>query len=496
MVYSRTLHGAATVVFGITVASVLASGADPVVLDTPRTLRVQESQHAGTRRVKDSPAGQDKPPSRAVQPKIQRRTFGRLPDWAKQSWFIRRQMDQPWMLRGASVIDVRTGRIRQNVNIVIAGDQIRTINSQEPPPGMKVVDASDQYVIPGLFDLHAHVIPKSRFLPNAPEPAEALRLLMDAGVTTIRALPFYSESALQWAAQINSGTLIGPSIVPASSIFEKEAQRTSRGFGDPDTAAAWVRKEALLGVRWIKVYNRMDENSLRTIIETARSCGLKVCGHANEVPPHRAAALGMASIEHATSIAYSCLRDGAPKPPGTVGLIQAAWYWEHADPAKLDDLMKTFKGTQTAWVPTLVVLERIVSSGDHDMKSFDDNVIAQFRKALRMSAKLAVQLHRQGGLVGIGTDFPVDGVRPGVSVHRELELLVELGGASPAEALQMGTLSSASILACAELLGTVEAGRLAHLVVLAKNPLEDISNIRSIRHVIHDGRLYEPRSAQ
>ncbi len=439
---------------------------------------------------------QQPPAKRNAPPKPRLRTFGRLPDWAKRSWFIRRQLDSPWMLRGVNVIDVRTGEIRQNVNIVIAADQIQSIGDTDPPAGMKVIDAAGQYVIPGLFDLHAHVIPKSRFLPAAPEPEEALRLLLDSGVTMIRALPFYSESALLWAARVNHEDLIGPTIVPASSIFEKEAQRTSRGFGDPDTVAQWVRKEALLGARWIKVYNRMDEDSLRTIVQTASEFGMKVCGHANEVPPHRAAALGMATVEHATSIAYSCLRDDAPAPPGQVGLTQAAWYWEHADPAKLAGLMQTFKQTGTAWVPTLVVLEKIVASGDHDRKQFDEKIIIQFRKALHQSAKLAVQLHRDGGSVGIGTDFPGDGVVPGESVIRELELLVELGGATPLEALQMATISSADILGFGKLVGTVAPDRLAHLVVLDDNPLVNISHLRSIHYVIHDGRLREPRSSE
>ena len=69
-------------------------------------------------------------------------------------------------------------------------------------------------------------------------------------------------------------------------------------------------------------------------------------------------------------------------------------------------------------------------------------------------------------------------------------------GASPLEALQMATLSSARILGFDELLGTVDADRLANLLVLAENPLKDISNIRSVRYVIHDGRLYEPRTSQ
>jgi imidazolonepropionase-like amidohydrolase len=115
---------------------------------------------------------------------------------------------------------------------------------------------------------------------------------------------------------------------------------------------------------------------------------------------------------------------------------------------------------------------------------------------LHQSAKLAVQLHRSGGLVGIGTDFPIDGLQAGESVHRELELLVELGGATTLEALQMATIRSAEILGFEELLGTVEAGQLAHLVVLTKNPLENISNVRSILYVVHDGRLCEPGSSK
>ncbi len=120
----------------------------------------------------------------------------------------------------------------------------------------------------------------------------------------------------------------------------------------------------------------------------------------------------------------------------------------------------------------------------------------RLREALRKSARLAVQLHREGGLVGIGSDFPIDGVVPGASVHRELELFVELGGATPLEALQIATLSSARILGFDELLGAVEPQRVANLVVFERNPLEDISNVRSVQYVIHDGRLLEVGAPQ
>lgn len=418
---------------------------------------------------------------------------GPLPDWALKSWFIRRQVEAAWVLRGVNVIDVRTGRLCENVNIVIAGDLIQSVGRDVPPDGLKVVDAGGKYVIPGLFDLHAHVIPKWPVFPTAKEPEETLRILLDSGVTTIRAIPLFSESALTWAALINDGSLVGPTIIPTSSIFEKTPQRTSRGFGDPQTVRAWVRKEALLGARWIKVYDNMDEDSLRAIVETGREFGMKVCGHASQVPPAMAAQIGMATIEHMISIPYSCLPDGVHPPEGLGPLARSAWCWEHADEVKLRGLMETFRSQGVGWVPTLVVLERIIELGGHDQRPFSDaKVIQGLRVALDRSAKLAVALHRAGGLVGVGTDFPVDTVPAGESVHREMELLVQRGEATPLEALQIATLSSARILGFGVLLGGIESGKIANLVVLDANPLDDISHSRRVSLVIHDGRLHRP----
>ena len=159
-----------------------------------------------------SRSSQDPPPTKVARPRL--RVFGRLPDWATRSWYVRRQFGQTWMLKNANVIDIHTDEIQHGVNIIIAADLIKSIGDDEPGPGMTVIDAAGGFVTPGLFDLHAHVMPTSRFFPNAAEPEEALRLLLEAGVTTIRAIPFYSESALLWAAQVNHDELLGPTIVP------------------------------------------------------------------------------------------------------------------------------------------------------------------------------------------------------------------------------------------------------------------------------------------
>lgn len=337
------------------------------------------------------------------------------------------------------------------------------------------------------------MIPKWERFPTSVEPQETLRALLDAGVTTIRLIPIYSESAGSYAAKVNRGEWPGPTIVPTSSVFEQRPGRTFIGFGDAETAREWVRREALLGSRWIKVYDNMDVESLRAMVETAREYGMQVFGYSSQVPPHEAAAIGMRSIEHNTGIPWSCLVEGIEIPEFESRFDEIAWYWGHVDDAKGRALMQTFREQGTAWVPTLVVSERIIVLGGHDGKAFADPETAEgLREALRTSAQLAVQLHRLGGLVGIGTDFPIDGVMPGESVHRELQILVEHGGASPLEALQMATLSSASILGFDMILGSVEPGMLAHLVVLEGNPLEDITNVSSIALVVHDGRVHIP----
>ncbi len=418
----------------------------------------------------------------------------KLPQWALSSWLVRRHTEEPWALVGGNVIDVVTGEIHRDITIVIAGDLIRAMNTDPPAEGMRVVDISGAFVVPGFFDLHAHVTPKSPRFPGVEGAEATLKNLLDSGVTTIRGLPLTSEAALGWAAQINAATLLGPTIVPASSIFEKQKQRTFYGFGDPATVRGWVQKEALLGNRWIKVYNKMNADSLRAIVETAAEYGMNVCGHTEDVPPLEASQIGIASIEHTVSIPLSCLQAGVDlaDQPGELG-SRIAWRWANVDDAKSRQLMRTFKANATAWVPTLVISEAIMNSGAHDgVPLADDTVKLQLRQAQRKAAQLAVYLHEIGGLVGLGTDFPIDGVVPGESVHREMEILVEFGGAAPLQALQIATLSSAKILGFGELLGSVDAAKIANIVILDANPLENISNTRRIVMVVHDGRLHHP----
>jgi imidazolonepropionase-like amidohydrolase len=454
-----------------------------------------------------------------------------------------RALGPRWVLTNVNVVDVATGAVASGVNITLGGDEILTISKNKPAPEEPVVEGHGRFVIPGLFDLHAHIpgdihrhapgqhgsaTAAPRGVPGGPPPSgrgpppsgpgtqqqsieDVMKTLLRHGVTTIRAMPLFSQAGPLTAAQVNAGDLIGPHVVPVSTLFEKKAFRSSFAFGDPATAARWVEKEALNGVRWIKIYNSMDAESLTAIVSAARRHGLKVCGHTLGVPPREASNLGIASIEHYSEIPLSCLKEGAtlsspgpsPAPPQGAAAeaprkpfnlaARVAERWDKADAKRCEELLKLFVKNGTAWVPTLVVTEGILQRGQHDdgpVLTAEDK--AGLERASQQGARLAVALHRMGGLVGVGTDFPIDGTPVGTSVHREIELLVTRGGATPLEALQMATRSSARILGLDAWAGTVEPGKLASLVILEGNPLEDIANIRRVTGVVHAGHFYEP----
>jgi len=416
------------------------------------------------------------------------------PAWIRSSWLMRLDLEPPVVLEGANVIDVESGAVREAVQIVVRAGRIESIGSDPGPEDARRIDVRGRFVIPGLFDLHAHVIPAA-YGYDVPPQEQTLVTLLDHGVTTIRLLPRTTESGVGLAGRVASGELIGPRIVPASGVYEKVPQRSERGFGTPDEAFLWVQRDALLGARWIKIYNSMDEESLTAIVEAARSLGLKVCGHTEGVPPARAAEIGIACIEHVISFPLSCAAEPVVRGASDLGTLTVR-RWQSVDDVRMGELLALLRKHGTAWVPTLVVSERMRTHGEHDGRPTAGAAIeGEFEAALRRAAHAVLAQHRSGGLVGLGTDFPVDGVEPGSSAHDELELLVRYGEATPLEALQIGTLASARILGVDSILGTVAPGMLADLVVLSRDPLLDVGAIRSIELVLHDGRVHRPRSA-
>jgi hypothetical protein len=197
------------------------------------------------------------------------------PGWARSSWRLNRMAGKLVAHTDGNVIDLASGRIEEGMHIVVQGDRIVSVSREGPPEEAEIIDIRGKWVLPGLVDLHAHVIPKGDLYPDAPTPKEALAQLLKYGVTTIRCLPLVSEEAHLWSSKINTQRLVGPTMLIASPSFERVPQRSGIGFGTPDRARVWVLSSIrILGMQGVLGVMRADalaeflilkENPLRDI---------------------------------------------------------------------------------------------------------------------------------------------------------------------------------------------------------------------------------------
>jgi imidazolonepropionase-like amidohydrolase len=413
--------------------------------------------------------------------------------------------DSPIAFTHATVVDVETGRLLPDQTVVVAGNRIREVGpAVRIGARTRVVDASGKYLIPGLWDMHTHVY------GNGPG---SLLVYAANGVTSIRDMGADDFARVRgWRDSIAAGLRTGPRMKIASPVVEnprwiaavrrmeeREGQNTdwlNFRFG-PATAAeaiAFVDSVARLGADHVKVRNYPAPEVLRALMQRARERGLPVYAHTHGgMRAADASAAGMASFEHGFFPALSDSRAGR------------------------DSVYRQLIVNGTAIVPTLVAWRGRVLSGDSllVLASAEDDprlryLPARIRQRWRDEAKTrkhetpmdwgALQrndvrnlreLAAAGMVVMVGSDAGAPLVVPGFATHDELAQLVETGGFTPLQALQAATLRPARFMGTADSLGTIGGGRLADLVLLDANPLEDIRNTQKIRGVMLNGRYLD-----
>jgi imidazolonepropionase-like amidohydrolase len=412
--------------------------------------------------------------------------------------------DTPIAFTHATVVDVETGRLLPDQTVVVAGNRIREVGAAvRVGRGTRVVDASGKFLIPGLWDMHTHVY------GNGPG---SLLLYAANGVTTIRDMGADDFATVRaWRDSIAAGQRMGPRMKIASPVVEsprwiaavrqmqeREGQNTdwlASRFGPSTTAeaVAFVDSVARLGADHVKVRNYPASEVLRALMQRAGERGLPVYAHMNRgMSPVEASMAGMASFEHGFFPAITESRAGR------------------------DTVYRALAANGTAIVPTLVTWRGRVLSGDSllVLASGDDPRMrylpASIRQRWRDEAKTRKyetpldwgalyrddvrnlrELTAAGMVVMVGSDAGAPLVVPGFSTHDELALLVEMAGFTPLQALQAATLRPARFMGRADSLGTVAAGRLADLVLLDANPLDDIRNTQKIRGVVLNGRYLD-----
>lgn len=443
-----------------------------------------------------------------------------------------------------TVIDVEQGVAEPGRTVVVTGDRITNIgpsSDTDIPSGATVIDGRERYLIPGLWDMHTHTssIPITReiFFP----------LFIANGVTGIRNMKsdcFESEQpdCIQdgfadpypsiydfkaWRVEMEVGTLVGPRVVAGSAQLDGPGSREpSTPFrpGTPEHAREHARLLKERGVDFAKIYNFIPREAYFAFADEANRIGLPFAGHVPEgVKASEASELGQRSIEHAawTNVAEECsAREEEVRRRLRAELdsdepeIMPVWLEmiESHDAAKCAGVYETLVRNGTWITPTLVSADRLPGEieiswredprlrylpreerqyWDNDEEEFDSvqddphaSELARFEQAVTLAQ------HRAGVPLLAGSDNGTTGVFAGFGLHDELKVLVAIG-LTEAEALRTATLEPARYLGAVDTLGTVDVGKVADLVLLSANPLEDIANTQKIEAVVTRGRLFD-----
>ncbi len=341
----------------------------------------------------------------------------------------------PLLLRRLQVLDFSSGEFGREVSLFIEQGRIRWIGTEpgfRVPPETVTLDAGGRFAIPGLFDVHAH---RARFFGGE-------EAYLAYGVTSVRTV----GGALAWSnAAADRGEATGdpvPRYFYSGETFRQFARYPEwLAIHSEEEARTYVRRWKKWGAHHVKVYNTASWPLMRAAAEEARRLGLSVVGHGTTVQEiTKSVTVGFASLEHTTR-------------PGRL----------------YDDVLQMLAAAGTRWDPTLGAA---VTASERSGNWVEQ--LADIRAAYLRGVKLQA-----------GTDSePTD-------LHFELTLLVQ-AGLPLVEVLRIATQEAAAAVGAEEDLGTLEPGKLADLVLLDANPLEDIHNTQTIWRVIKGGWVFDP----
>jgi len=399
----------------------------------------------------------------------------------------------PVEITHVSIVNVEDGSIQRDMTVLIRDGRIVSIASTGAimSAAAPQIDGRGKFLIPGLWDMHVHL---------SWTTGSALPVFLANGVTSVRDCGSDLAEIDEWRTKI-AGVLAGPRIIRAGPILNGQSfNRYQLLTGNPDQARGIVRALKQVGVDFIKVHRRVPRDSYFAIVDEARKQGLALVGHIPmTVTPEEASDAGQL-IEHTETLFEGTFTTEHAKEP----LHEAIRRFRAAS---ADKLFSRFVKNHTPVTPTLAAWFYVVN---HPGKSWLDDprmrYVAQSRKEEAKRApdfsvpefadlKLTVaefrevvrQMNRAGVTLLAGTDTAGNRI-PGFLLHEELAALVD-AGLTPLQALQAATLNPVRILRKENDLGSVQVGKLADLVLLDANPLEDIHNTQRINAVVTGGKL-------
>jgi imidazolonepropionase-like amidohydrolase len=434
------------------------------------------------------------------------------------------------IIENISIIDVKEDTVIPGQNIVIRDDVIESISAEaivKERIGEEaiVVDGTNQFIMPALWDMHVHLTKHS---PDIAYPA-----FIQHGITHVRDMrgayndrdPFAGvQSKLEtWNERVQNYSLLGPRLHGYTSFAVDGPHAMFKGLPDfynCRTPAEAIRLVAFFKekkVTLIKMYNQIPRESFFTLMKEAKSAGIEVAGHKPmTVSTVEAANAGMKSLEHARFIIWDSFAGAdslisAYHPSYRVtSQLRLRMLREH-DTAKLQEIFNAFKTNKTWYCPTHLTRRDEAFAGDDQYRSRYDSInpilrllsmedldavlkedtSALGRKIYSDFYEKGLELTGEASNAGIkilaGSDVPE---LPGSSLHEELVELTK-AGLSPFEMLRTATLYPAQYYGLDSVYGSIEIGKKADMVILSGNPVLSTSRTNAISGVIFDGRYLD-----
>jgi imidazolonepropionase-like amidohydrolase len=386
------------------------------------------------------------------------------------------------LLQNANLIDGNGTEIKEHVNILVSNGRIKEIYpfvKYQEFDNTKVMDLEGKYVIPGLIEAHSHLC---KF------PESDLTKALGFGITSIRDMAGDGSYLLEVKQAIEDEELLGPDIyfsaVMAGPSFIKTDVRAR--ISTPSNyvlgEAPWMRLvcessnfEKVIsdakdcGATGLKLYADLSKETVKALTEEAHKKGLKVWSHAYISPANvlEVAASGVDVISHISALLYP--EDWSLERDGSLAFSEDQFNTEY-----FENIIHTLRERQIMVDATLSIFKSACNNKPGLMNT---------------NFKLTKLVYDAGIPLVAGTDNALILKRQGVpSLFDEIETFVKECGMSPLDAIKAATLNGAIAIGIEETHGTIEVGKVANLLVLDKNPIENIENIQTVNRVIKNGK--------
>jgi imidazolonepropionase-like amidohydrolase len=410
--------------------------------------------------------------------------------------------DTVTVLAGPTLIDGTGDPPKQNAVIIIRGNKIVSVTNQSDYYGKydslvnnetaraNIFNLTGKYVIPGLFDMHAHVAGVRKNSYNQDFSENALKMLLDYGVTTIRSPAGPTNQSIALKHNVSEGIIEGPEVFTAGRLLNSPQiviPFVEKQISTEEQAREEVRHQAAAGVDYVKLYVGLPPNLVQAAIDEAHIQGIEVIGHLYMTSWTDAANIGIDALTHGVPVNPALLPSGDKREQflenGGGPFDQFLWLdLVDLNSAEIDEMINALVENDVPVDPTLSIYEAMLRENRQGFSNPQDQL--RWAKVLGLTEIM----YNKGVQILSGSDIPNFGLIPGASLHNELELLTE-AGIEPLEVIEIATNNGAEALGIDNRVGTIQTGKQADMIILTSNPIENISNTKEIEAVIVDGRF-------